>query len=183
MSMPATAGIEPFSAEDCWIFPFSAGIPGTGKDAPGFISISASPNSTDTEHRGDNKVLSKGSTLDSIDLECVFGYWDLDAISAMVGGTVATAGTTPNQTRSLTHKTTDQPADCAIVAQTRSKSADGGGTRLTYPRCQPQGLPDYGFTDQEYQDLTITMSAISNTTNDIVIVTHYETYTALTSTF
>lgn len=183
MPIPATAGIEPFSAEDAWVYPFSAGAPGTGKDAPGFISISGDPQTTETEHRGDNKVLSKGATIDSIDLEVVFGYWDFDAITALVGGTVTTSGTTPNQVRKLVHKTTDQPADCAIKAQTRSKSADGGGTRVTYPRCQPQGLPGYGMQDQEYNDLTVNMTAIPNAANELVIVEQYETYTDLTSTF
>lgn len=183
MAIPATSGDQPFSAEQAWVFPFSAGIPGTGKDIPGFSGLTSDPQSTTVEHRGNNKVISKGSTLDSVDLTLTVGIWNLDAISSCVGGTVSTAGTTPNQTRKLVHKTTDQPADCAIQAQTRSKSADGGGTRFTFPRCQPQNLPDYGFTDQEYQDLTIPMSAISNAANEIVIVQQFETYTDLTSTY
>ena len=183
MPIPATSGDQPFSAEDAWVYPFSAGVPGTGKDVPGFVGLTSDPQSTTVEHRGDNKVISKGSTLDSVDLSLTVGIWNLDAISSLVGGTVTTGGTTPNQFRKLVHKTTDQPADSAIKAQTRSKSADGGSVRFTFPRCQPQNLPDYGFTDQEYQDLTIPMSAISNATDEIVIVEQFETYAALTSTF
>jgi len=184
VAIPATSGDQPFSARDAWVFPFSAGVPGTGKDIPAIVGLTTDPQSTSVEHRGDDQVISKGSTLDSIDLTLTVGIWSLDAISSLVGGTyTATAGTTPNQTRKLIHKTTDQPADCAIQAQTISKSADGGGTRLTFYRCQPQGLPDYGFTDAEYQDLTINMSAIPNSSNEIVAVQQFETYTALTGTF
>lgn len=184
MPIPATSGDQPFSAEDAWVYPFSGGVPGTGKDIPGIISVTSDPQVTEIEHRGDNKVISKGSTLDSIDLELVVGIWSLDAISSINGGTyTASTGTTPNQTRTLVHKTTDQPADFGLHVQTRSKSADGGGTRLTFPRCQAIRLPNYGFTDAEYQDLTIEAAAISNAANEIVTITQYETYTALTSTF
>ena len=184
MPIPASSGDQPFSVEDAWVYPFSGGVPGVGKDIPGINGLTSDPQSTTVEHRGDNSVISKGSTLDSVDLELTVGVWNLDAISSLVGGTyTASSGTTPNQIRSLIHKTTDQAADCAIKAQTRSKSADGGGTRFTFYRCQAQGLPNYGFTDQEYQDLTISMSAIPNASAEIVRVEHYETYTALTSTF
>lgn len=183
MTIPATSGDQPFSAEDAWVYPFSAGVPGTGKDITGFSGLTSSPQSTSIEHRGDNKVISKGATLDSVDLSLTVGIWNLDAISSLVGGAVTTLGTGSDQIRRLTHSTTDQPADCAVQAQTRSKSADGGGTRFTFPRCQPQNLPDYGFTDAAYQDLTIPMSAISNSANVIVVVEQFQTYTALTSTY
>ena len=184
MPLSATTGDQPFSAEDAWVYPFSAGVPGTGKDMPGFVSLTTDPQITEIEHRGDNRVISKGSTLDSIDIELVLGQWNLDALSSVAGGTyTATTGTTPNEKRTLVHKVTDQPADFAIKAQTRSKSSGGGGTRLIFPRCQPNGLPDYGFTDAEYQDLTIPIAAVAHTDDSIVSVELMETYAALTSTF
>jgi hypothetical protein len=120
-----------------------------------------------------------------LDLTVTVGSWDFGAISKLVGGTVgATTGTTPNQVQSITHATTDAPADCAISVQTSSKSADGGAARLSFPRCQHTGLVSYGLTDQEFQDLEIPMSAIAETSaQKIAIVSHYETYTALTATY
>jgi hypothetical protein len=86
------------------------------------------------EHRGDGTVIAKVATFDSIDLTVTIGAWNQLALSKLVGGTVGSVvGTTPNQTISLTHKSTDAAADCAISAQTHSRSADGGQTRLTWP--------------------------------------------------
>lgn len=183
MAIPASAGDQPFSAEDAWVYPFSSGAPGTGKDVPAFISLTSDPQVTTVEHRGDNRVIASGRTLDSVELEAVFGRWNMDAIAAMVGGTIASAGTTPNQIRTLTHKVTDQPADCAIAAQTRSRSADGGGLLLVFPRCQPSNIPNYGMADQEFNDLTVQLVAVANDDDEIVIVRQLETYTDLTSTF
>lgn len=185
MAMPATSGFQPFSTEDAWVFPFSAGVPGSGFDIPGIVDVGPVDwNTTDVEHRGDNAVIAKGRTIDSGDLTLTVANWDPTAISKLVGGTVgAVTGTTPNQIVTLTHKVTDQPADCAIAAQTRSKSPDGGAARVVFPRCQSQSLPTYGFTDADFNDLDIDMSAIAATGGEIVYLQQMETYAALTSTY
>ena len=185
MPLAATVGWQPFSIEDGWVYPFSAGVPGSGFDVPGMISTEGDPQVTEVEHRGDGTVIAKGRTIDSIDLTLTVGNWDFVALSKLVGGTVnASSGTTPNQIQTFDHKTTDSPPDCGIKVQTRSKSPDGGATRLVYPRCQPIGLPNYAFTDQEFGDLEIPMSAIGESAaNKIITLERYETYTALTATF
>lgn len=185
MTMGATSGWQPFSIEDGWCFPFSAGVPGTGFDIPGMVSTESDPQTTVIEHRGDGTVIAKGRTIDSIDLTLIMANWDFVAISKLVGGTVNTiTGAAPNQIQSFEQKTTDSPPDYAVKVQTRSKSPDGGALRIIYPRVQPLGLPPYGLTDQEFQDLEIPCSAIAETTaSKIVTLERYETYTALTSTF
>lgn len=185
MPMPATSGWQPFSIEDGWVYPFVAGVPGTGFDIPGMVSTEGDPQTTVIEHRGDGTVIAKGRTIDSIDLTLTMANWDFVALSKLVGGTInATTGTTPNQIQSFDQKTTDAPADMGINIQTRSKSPDGGAMRIKYPRVQPLGLPAYGFTDQEFQDLEIPLTSIAETAaNKIVTLERYETYTALTSTF
>jgi hypothetical protein len=185
MPMPATSGWQPFSIEDGWNYPFSGGVPGSGFDIPGMISSEGDPQTTVIEHRGDGTVIAKGRTLDSIDVGIVMGNWDFTAISKMVGGTInATTGTTPNQIQSFDHKTTDAPADFGLKVQTRSKSPDGGATRIVYPRCQSLGLPNYGLTDQEFQDLEIPITAIAESgASKIITIERYETYAPLTATF
>lgn len=185
MPMPSTSGWQPFSIEDGWVYPFSAGVPGSGFDMPGMVSVAGDPQNTVIEHRGDGTVIAKGRTLDSIDLTLTVANWDFVALSKLIGGTVnASSGTTPNQIQSYDLKTTDAPADVGVKVQTRSKSPDGGAMRIIYPRVQSLGIPGFGLTDQEFQDLEIPMSSIAETgANKIVTLERYETYAALTSTF
>lgn len=177
-------GNQPFSARDAKIYPFSAGVPGTGKDVPGIISVTSEPDQETVEHRGDNTTLSKVITFNGLDLTITVGLWDLDAIASMVGGTVATTGTTPNQVRSIVHKSTDVPSDFALKVDAPSRSSDGGATRLVFPRCQSGGIPNYGLTLDEYQDLEISASAIPNAAGEIVTVEQIElASTVMTTTF
>ena len=183
--MPATSGWQPFSIEDEWVYPFSAGVPGTGFDIPGMVTSTGSPQTTVIEHRGDGTVIAKGRTLDSIDLTLTMANWDFVALSKLIGGTIGTTtGSTPAQIQPFDMKTTDAPADMGIKIQTRSKSPDGGAMRIKYPRVQPLGLPAFGLTDQEFQDLEIPMTSIAETGAQIIVgLERYETYTALTSTW
>lgn len=185
MPMPTTSGWQPFSVADGWVYPFSGGVPGSGFDIPGMISSDGDPQTTVIEHRGDGTVIAKGRTLDSIDVGLVVGNWDFVAISKIAGGTInATTGVTPNQIQTFDHKTTDSPADFGLKVQTSSKSPDGGAMRITYPRGQSLGLPNYGQTDQEFKDLEIPITAIAESAaNKIITLERYETYAALTATF
>jgi len=183
MPVPTTSGDQPFNIEDAMIFPFSAGVPGTGTDVPGIVQVTSDPQTTVVEHRSDGAVSAKVATLDSLDITVTIGQWNQAAIILFVGGTSRVTGTTPNQIRNIDHKTTDAPADCAIQAQTHSKSVDGGGTRISFPRCQHTGMVNYGLNDQEFVDLDIPMSAIANTAGFIVTMSQYETYAAISSTY
>jgi hypothetical protein len=178
-----TAGDQPFNIEDCWVYPLAAGVPGTGTDVPGIVQVTSDPQTTVVEHRSDGVVSAKVATLDSLDLTVTIGQWNQAAIVLFVGGSATQTGTTPNQIRDLSHKVTDAPADCAIAAQTHSKSVDGGGTRIQFPRCQHTGLLNYGLNDQEFIDLDIPMSAIATSTSLIVTMKQFETYAALATTW
>lgn len=166
------------------MYPFSAGVPGTGVLIPYPVSIESDPQNTEVEHRGGNSVIAKFATRDSIDLDFVIATHSLSQIVAITGGTLAAeTGTTPNITRLLSHKSTDSPADFALQVQTNSRSADGGALRLEWPRCASLAVPDYGFVDAEFKDLTFPISAIPNASFDMVKVKAFETYAALTTTY
>jgi len=168
-------GNQPFSARDAWVYPFSGGVPGTGKDVPGIISVTSEPDQETVEHRADNTTISKVITFNGLDITITVGLWDFDAIASIVGGAVSTTGTTPNQIRKIVHKSTDVPADFALKTDAPSRSADGGATRLVLPRCQSGGTPNYGLTLDEYQDLELSASAIPNAANEYIIIEQTET--------
>jgi len=177
-------GNQPFGLELAFVYPFSGGLPGTGKEFPGIVSIEGEPDQDTVEHRGGNRTLSKVNTLNGFDLTLTLGLHDVDAIAAVVGGTVSTTGTTPSQVRKIVHKTTDTPADFGLKGDTPSRSSDGGRTRLIVPRCQSGGLPSYGFVLDEYRDLELTASGIPNAANEIIIYEQAETNTmVITATF
>lgn len=183
MTVPATSGWQPFNIEQAFIYPYLAGVPGTGSVIPGIVQVTGSPQNTVVEHRGDGTVIAKVATFDSVDLTVTVADWDQVAIAFMAGGTQSAGGTGTDEWRKIIHKSNDAPADCAIAAQTHSRGPDGGGTRLVFPRCQPQNIPTYGLNDQEFQDLDIPMSGVATSVLDMVYMYHFETYTAMTSTY
>src|SRR6185503_10609603 len=107
----ATHGEMPYSIMDAKVYPYSAGVPGTAKDVPGIRRIEMDAQVEETEHRGDNQILAVAASFNSVDLTVETGQLNLDAIAALSGGLVATTGTTPDQIRTLTRKTTDVLAD------------------------------------------------------------------------
>lgn len=173
----ATHGELPYSIEDCKVYPFSAGIPGTAKDVPGIRRVEIDAQIEEAEHRGDNKILAVAASINSFDLTIEVGQLNADAIAAMAGGVVSTSGTTPDQIRLLTRKSTDVVADYQIKAKTTSKTADGGATWLTFPRCQWVGGPSYSMEDNEFPVAEITARAVPSTTDTLFILSQYENAT------
>lgn len=176
----ATHGEIPYSVEDCKVYPYSGGVPGTAKDVPGIMSIEMDMNVEEAEHRGDNKVLATAAAPSFVELTITVGQLNLDAQAALAGGLVTTAGTTPTQIRTLTRKTTDVLADYQIKAQTQSKSADGGARRVVFPRCQWVGGPSYSMADNEFPEMEITARAVPNAANELFLFEDLETNAALT---
>ncbi len=170
----ATQGELPYSIEDAGVYPYVAGVPGTKKDIPGIRSMQMDAAIEETEHRGDNKILAVAASFSSVDLTIEVGQLNLDALAALSGGVVATTGTTPDQIRTLTRKSTDVVADYQIKAKTTSKTVDGGATWLTFPRCQWVGGPSYTMSDNEFPVIEISSRAIPNSTDQLYIVSQYE---------
>jgi hypothetical protein len=170
-----THGELPYSIEDAGVFPYSAGVPGTLKDIPGIRRVEMDAQIEETEHRGDNRILAVAASINSFDLTLEIGQLNLDAIAALSGGTVATTGTTPDQIRTLTRKSTDVIADYQIKAKTTSKTSDGGAFWLTFPRCQWVGGPSYALADNEFPVMEITARAVPQaSTNTLYIASQYE---------
>lgn len=182
MALPATSGIQPLGLAQFVIFPFSAGSPGTGVAAT-VNGLTSEAQTTEVEHRGNDKVIAKIQTFDSLDWTVTLSEWKQPIIAGIVGGTISTSGTTPNQISILKHKSTDNPPPFAFKAQAQSRGADGGATLLTSPYNNPGSLPPYGFTDQEFQDLDIDFSGIPNGSDEVVYMTLLESNAAISMTW
>lgn len=170
----ATHGELPYSVEDAKVYPYSAGVPGIAKDVPGIRRIEMDAQIEEAEHRGDNKILAVAASINSFDLTIEVGQLNADALAALSGGVVATTGTTPDQIRTLTRKSTDVVADFQLKAKTTSKTSDGGATWLTFPRCQWVGGPSYAMEDNEFPVAEITARAVPNVSDVLYIMSQYE---------
>jgi len=174
-----THGTIPYSIEDAYVYPYTAGAPGTGKDVVGIRRMEQTLSVETSEHRGDNQILASASSLNFVDIDVEVGSLNLDAVAALSGGLVTTTGVAPNQIRTLERKTTDIVADMQIKSQTTSKDAAGGAFRLEFPRCQWRSGPDYGMADNEYPAPTIGIRAVPTATNVLYRWIQYETAVAL----
>lgn len=170
----ADQGEMPYSIMDAKVFPYSAGVPGTAKDMPGIRRVEMDSQVEETEHRGDNQILAVAASFNSVDLTVELGQMNLDALAALSGGLVATSGSTPDQIRTLTRKTTDVLADYQIKAKTLSKTVNGGQTWTTFPRCQWVGGPSYAMEDNEFPVIEVTCRAVPATDNTLYIISQYE---------
>lgn len=160
MPLTGTEGEIPYSITDCKVYPYSAGSPGSAKDVPGIRRVEISAQIEEAEHRGDNSVLAVAASISSFDLTLEVGRMNLEAVAALAGGAVTTAGTTPNQSRTLTRKSTDVVADYQIKAASPSKTSDGGTAVIVLPRCQWVGGPSYAMADNEFPVIEISARAI-----------------------
>jgi hypothetical protein len=170
----ATHGEMPYSLIDAKVYPYAAGVPGTAKDMPGIRRIEMEASIEETEHRGDNSILAVAASFNSMDLTVEVGQLNLDAIAALSGGAVTTTGTTPDQIRTLTRKSTDNLADYQIKAKTNSRTVDGGATWLIYPRCQWVGGPSYSMEDNEFPVIEIQCRAVPDAASIIYMISQYE---------
>jgi hypothetical protein len=173
----ATHGEMPYSITDGKVYPYAAGVPGTAKDMPGIRRVEMEAQIEETEHRGDNQILAVAASFSSVDLTIELGQMNLDALAALSGGFVETTGTTPDQIRTLTRKSTDNLADYQIKAKTFSRTVDGGATWVTFPRCQWVGGPSYSMEDNEFPIIEVTCRAVPGASDIIYIISQYENAT------
>jgi hypothetical protein len=175
----ATHGEIPYSITDCKVYPYSGGSAGSAKDVPGIRRVEIGAQVEEAEHRGDNQVLAVAASISSFDLTIEVGQQNLEALAAMAGGTVTTAGTTPNQTRTLTRKSTDVVADFALKATAPSKSSDGGSAVIELPRCQWVGGPSLAMADNEFPVTEVSARAIPDSSSQLYKLIQYEGVTTL----
>ncbi len=171
-------GEIPYSIADAAAYPYAAGVPGAMVDVVGIRGAEMSGSIETAETRGDNKILATAASYNSVDLTITIGQLALASIAAISGGVVVTTGTGATAVTTLTRKTTDVVADFQFKAQTPSKDSGGGATRLTFPRCQWQGGPDYNMSDNEFPEVTVNARAIPNASDVLFLMENYQTLTA-----
>lgn len=92
-------GDKPFGLADIKLVPIGGG---TAVDLPSAQRLSFTERTVNGELRGDDSLVAVVAVSDAVEFELEAGGISLEAYALMTGRTVATSGTTPNQTKTLT---------------------------------------------------------------------------------
>jgi len=120
--MSLTNETKSYSVDDCKVSKMltdtvAGATYDTAVDLPGIRSIDFGQKFTTKDLRGDNKILAQHSKIEKISVKVENAKIPLAALAVLQGGSVADNGTTPNQTKTLTIKSTDTVPYFKIEAQ------------------------------------------------------------------
>jgi hypothetical protein len=159
--MPISHDMRLFSVSDAKVYELTAdpvGGPatyGAAIDLPFIRAVGFDGDVTTAEMRGDNGKRMRESTYGGATLALEWGKLSLDATRMMLGSTVTDAGTTPNQTATLAHKTTDILKHWKFEAKVGKADIVGGGVKLVAFKCIVSGFPNFGFNNEEFSGQSV----------------------------
>ena len=182
--MALTTTPLPFGLRDVKLTPYTdaaATTLGTAVDLPNSRTFSFSEAEEFTELRGDDKVVTTRGQGPSVEWDLEAGGLSLEALKVLVGGTIAETGTTPNQKKTFTKKTTDARPFFQVEGQVISDS--GGDVHCVLPRCRVTGNVEGEFADGEFFLTSASGVALGSTVSgdeDVLYeFVHNETATAI----
>jgi hypothetical protein len=131
-------------------------------DVPGLKSIASSASSNTVELRGDNRLIVKETTLQSVEVTLEFAMWDANIFALLTGAELVENG---GAGYSLTYTTSSTPAMFSLRA--RPAAASGGNTlEIFYPKLIITNLPDMlGLVEEDFKTVSITCEVIPTEDN------------------
>lgn len=105
--------------------------PGAWVDVPGARSLSFNTESDSDELEGDNQIIAKVRNAPSLSGSIELGQINLAALAVMLGGTVQTTGTAPNEVSKLEQSSANVTAFYTIAGQAPGVDAAGSAYRVT----------------------------------------------------
>ncbi len=175
--MPALSHVTKlFSIQDCKITPLTADpVGGTATyaaqsiDVPGIQVLTVSGSIQSKTLRGDNKLLDTESFIDGVTASAEHARLSLDALAAILGGTVTDSGTTPAQkaTWGLTGANAVLPY-FKVEGVTPPNGSDfiGGDVHVVLYKCQLSKFPDLGFQGDDYRITKFEVSSVPLASTD-----------------
>lgn len=150
-------------------------------DVPGIKNVGLGPEVNAVELRGDNVRLDSDSTLVGMTLSVEHAKISLDALAAMLGGTVTDAGIAPNQTATYKRISTDAFNYFRLLAKTPTNGVDvsGGDVKLEFYKAKVTSI-SFGLAEEDYQVVSFEASAVYRASdNGLFDLTLRETAAAL----
>lgn len=172
-------GQIPRGLDDLKVYVLTADTPGSAVDVPGAQSLEWSVESDSDELRGDNVAIALVRNPKTVSGTIRIARIDLSAIAAMVGGTVVTAGTTPNETKALEESSAAPARYFQIIGQAGSQDANGSAYRITIYKALVTGGPNESLTIDEWSTPEFEFEAIANTSGNLLQRKNYETAVAV----
>lgn len=145
-----------FGVNDMAVYKVSSDTAGTAPtyaakvDVVGAKSLDTTIATDTKELRGDNTLLAADSVLKDISGKIAYAKHNFDVFGAITSALTTDAGTTPNQTSTLTIVQTTLPAYFKVEAQSRQVDYVGGDVHIICYKCMPGNLLT-GFSEEDYR--------------------------------
>jgi hypothetical protein len=156
----------------------TADTPGANIQVPGARGLTFTVESDSDTLEGDNSVIATVRNPKSLTGSIELGRINLAAMAAMVGGTVGSAGSTPNVILTLAESSASATNYFQAQGNTTSQDSSGSGYRVILKKLLVTSGPDESMTVNEWNTPTLDFTgvAISGT---LLERKGYETYVAL----
>ena len=172
-------GEIPRGLDDLKVYTLTGDTPGSAVDVPGAQSLEWSVESDSDELRGDNQAIALVRNPKTVSGTIRLARINLAAFAAMVGGTVATSGTSPNEIQAL-EETSAAPAQYfQIVGQASSADTNGSAYRVTIYKALVTGGPNESLTIDEWSTPEFEFESIANGSGNLLKRQNYETLVAV----
>lgn len=162
---------------DLKIYVLTGDTPGSAIDVPGVQALEWSVESDSEELRGDNQVLAVVRDAKTLTGTIRTAMTNLDAMAAMIGGTVTSTGTTPNVVDTLEVGAASDAKYIKIVGQT--PGLGGGAYRVTIHKALVTSGPGGSLADGEFSIPEFEFSAAASASGNLMSHAQYETLTAI----
>lgn len=164
--------------DDLKVAVLTADVAGDYVDIPGAQALEWSVESDSEELRGDNQVIAVVREAKSLTGTIRFAQNNLDALAALIGGTVTTTGTTPAVVDTLEVKSASSASYVEITGQVHG--LDGGGYRVVIHKALITSGPGGALADGEFNIPELEFTAVEKGGN-LMAHMQYETYTEIDS--
>lgn len=176
----ANYGEIPRGLSDLKVYVLDAvGAPGSATDVPGAQSLEWSVESDSDELRGDNSAIALVRNPKTVAGTIRIAKINLTAMAAMIGGTVVTGGTAPNETQTLEEASAAPARYFQIVGQTSSQDTNSSAYRVTIYKALVVGGPNESLTIDEWSTPELEFEAIANASGNLLKRENYQTEAAI----
>lgn len=170
----------PYGIRDIKLTPINSdGSLGTAVDLPVAQTLSFSETEEFQELRGDDRVVAVHGQGPTVEFDLEAGGISLEAWQVMTGGDLSELGATPNQTKSLTKKTTQSRPYFRIEGQSINDVA--GDTHVVIYKAKITDTLEGEFADGEFFVTSCSGQGIGNEDDNLYTFTWNETSEAITA--
>ena len=153
--------------------------PGASVDIPGAQALEWNVESDSDELRGDNQAIAVVRNPKTVTGSIRIAKINLTALAALVGGTVATSGSTPNQITSLEESSAAPTRYIQLVGQANSADSNNSAYRITIYKALITGGPNESMSEGEWSTPTMDFQAVAIASGNLLKRQNYETAVAI----